>query len=199
MIKTISRIVKEWHQHRHWIVITIILIIVFSYYAKWKLDKPPEYITVPEIREVIKYKIKKVEVPIETGKVVVLDKKEVGKRVEGLPADFMADPKKQVTSTAEVAPSKAGHDALNIIDTGTGESQMFLKEHELPFFGLEQKTEMGIRAGISDAGREVDVYMQRDFARIGTFNVGGYVEGSYRPDYDNVAGWKAMVVLSKEW
>jgi len=195
MIKTISRIVKEWHQHRHWIVITIILIIVFSYYAKWKLDKPPEYITVPEIREVIKYKIKRVEVPIETGKV----KKEVGKRVEGLPADFMADPKKQVTSTAEVAPSESGHDVLNIIDTGIGESEIFVKEHELPFFAFENKTEVGIRAGISDAGREVDVYAQKDFTRIGTFHLGGYLEGSYRPDCDNVAGWKAMVVLSKEW
>jgi hypothetical protein len=199
MKKIINFLRKEWFYHKYWIVFIILLIIIFGYYAKWKLSKPPEYIKVPEIKEVIKYKIKKVEVPIESGKVVVLDKKELVKHVESLPEGFEADPKKQATSTADLPPSNAGHDVLNIIDTETGVSEIFAKEHELPFFAFENKGEMGVRAGISDAGREVDVYVQKNVIRMGSFHLGGYAEGSYRPDHDKPAGWKAMAVLSRPW
>ena len=78
-------------------------------------------------------------------------------------------------------------------------SEIYAREHKLPFFGFENQGEIGIRAGLSDAGREIDVYAQRNFARVGSFHLGGYVEGSYRPDDDNIAGWKAMVSFSRPW
>ena len=195
----LKRIIQEWHEYKRWIVILLIVAVTFGYYAKWKLDKPPVYVKVPEIKEVIKYKIKRVEVPIESGKVVVLDKKEVVKRIPGLPEGFADDPKKQVTSTADLPPSKSGHDVLNIINTESGESEIFAKERKLSFFGFESKREVGARAGLSDAGRQVDIYLQQDVARIGTFHLSGYLEGSYKPDVDDKAGWKAMAVLYKEF
>lgn len=195
----VARGLQEWHEHKRWIIAVLIIVLIFGYYAKWKLAKPPQYIKVPEIREVIKYKIKKVEVPIESGKVVVLEKKELVKHVENLPEGFKDNPKKQATSTADLPPSKSGHDVLNIIDTESGVSEIFAKERKLSFFGLESKREIGARAGLSDAGRQVDVYLQQDVARIGTFYLSGYLEGSYRPDSDNNAGWKAMAVIKKEW
>ena len=198
--RAIIPVIKEWNEHKIWVIIAGVIVIFFIYYARWKSTAPPVYIKVPEIREVTKWKIKKVEVPIKTGKVVVLDKKKVGKHVPGLPEDFMADPKKQVTSTADIKPSEAGTDVINIIDTDTGVSEIFASEHKLPFFALENKGEIGIRVGMSNFGQETDIYGQRNFVRIGSLHIGGYVEGSYmsgRPE--EPIGWKVMGTLSKKW
>jgi len=190
-------IINEWKEHKVWIIIAGVVILLFIYYVRWKTTEPPQYIKVPEIKEVVKYKIKRVEVPVE--KIVVLEKDKIIKHVKNLPEEFVNDTKKQVTSTAELKPSKAGYDVMNIIDTETGISEIYAREHRLPFFGFENQGEVGIRVGLSDAGREIDVYAQRNFVRVGSFHIGGYVEGSYRPDSSNPAGWKTMAVLSRQW
>jgi hypothetical protein len=138
-----------------------------------------EYIKVPKIRTVTK--IKKVVVP-GPGSILTVEKQVVVEKLS-LP-DWVKDNKdKQVVATAEIAPYEGTTNAVAIMDTNTGVSEIIAKQMPLSLFGFENKREIGIRAGVDMKGGPVtSVYGRWGFLRVGNAHVGVYGEADSNGD-----------------
>lgn len=142
--------------------------------ALWGWYRKPESVTqtvftpAPILPAVVK--VKTVYVTVKEGKVVVLDKAEALKRIKGLEA-IAADPNKQITSTASIAPYKGKTSTLNVIDTNTGISQIYAKREPLPLFAIEQDRYAGVRIGSTG---NVTAFAEWNFLRVGKAHLAGY-------------------------
>jgi hypothetical protein len=129
-------------------------------------------------------------------RVIVLVKQEVVKKIKDLPDDVKNDPKKQITTTADIPPSPNGGSAIAYINTSSGVSNITYKAKPRPFMGLPNDVTVGVRYGVSTkapSGQEGQVYGKWDFFRIGSAYLGAYGEVSTQP------AAKAMVDLSMRW
>lgn len=137
-----------------------------------------EYVKVPEIKEVVK--IKKVEVPgpkvVET-----IEKKVIVEKLK-LPDWVKDDIDQQVIATAEIPPYKGATDAVAILNTKTGKSDIIAKQRSLSFFDFVNEKEIGIRYGMNinqdGTKNQAAVYGKWDFVRVGNAYIGGYVEAN---------------------
>ncbi len=163
----------------------ITLIAVTSAGVAWyKLQHTPiltktEYVEVPKIKTVTKIKTVKVPGPTQ---IVTVEKEVVVEKLK-LPEWVKTDEDKQVIATAEVPPYAGKTEAVAVIDTKTGESQIIAKQAPLPLFGFENKKELGIRAGINLKDEaEGGIYGRWSFLRVGNLHLGAYGEANSRGD-----------------
>jgi hypothetical protein len=128
-------------------------------------------------------------------KVIVLVKQEAVKKLPDLPPDMKADPKQQITTTADIKPSPYGGSAVAFINTSTGRSSIIYKAKERPWLGFPSDITLGVRYGVTTRapGQESQLYAKWDFFRIGSAYLGAYGEVSSRPEA------KAMVDMSMRW
>jgi hypothetical protein len=174
-----------------------LLLIIIIYGLIWHFKNPKintVYGPTPPVQEVIRWKIKTIQVPVETGKVSVLDKESLVKHVSGLPNSFVNDPAMQATSSGEIAPYEGKTNVFNFMNTKTGASEVYSQQQPLPFMAFQSKSGIGGRYGIADGKQEGDIYFQDNLVRVGTFQGFVYGEVSFRPsDSDRQVGYKAMV------
>jgi hypothetical protein len=168
-----------------WILSVIALIAIASATVAWykaQNQKPVstvEYIKVPQIKTVTK--IKEVKVPGPT-QIITVEKEVVVEKLK-LPDWIKTDENKQVVATAEIAAYKGKTDAVAILDTKTGASEIVAKQVPLPLVGFENDKELGLRAGVSLKGStEVGVYGRWSFLRVGNIHLGVYGEANTNSD-----------------
>lgn len=125
-------------------------------------------------------------------RVVVLVKQEAIKKLPDLPPEVKADPKQQVTTTADIKPSPYGGSAVAFINTSTGKSSIIYKAKERPLIGFPQDVTIGVRYGVTtrSPGQEAQLYGRYDFVRVGSAYLGIYGEANSRPEA------KGMIDLS---
>lgn len=138
-----------------------------------------EYVEVPKIKTVTK--IREIKVPGPT-QIVTVEKEVVVEKLK-LPDWVKTDENKQVIATAEILPYAGKTDAVAILDTKTGASEIIAKQVPLPLFGFENDKEIGVRAGINMKGEtEAGVYGRWSFLRVGNLHLGAYGEANSRGD-----------------
>lgn len=170
---------------------TLKIAMVLSVFA-WLIwlftDKPQppvkEYVKVPEIREVLKYRT--VKGPTE----IQIVEKETIKEV---PVYIKEDVNKQVTATGVISPYAGQTNVLAIMDTATGKSEIQARQLPLPWAEFRFDREAGIRYGISSKGQGMDIYGRVTVARVEKAFLGAYVEINNTPDA------KVMLDLSYRW
>jgi hypothetical protein len=134
-----------------------------------------EYVEVPKIKTVTKIKTVKVPGPTQ---IVTVEKTVVVEKLK-LPEWIKTDENKQVIATAEIQPYEGKTDAVAVLDTKTGESQIVAKQVPLPLLGFENIKEIGLRAGVNlKGGTETGIYGRWSFLRVGSFHVGAYGEAN---------------------
>jgi hypothetical protein len=166
-------------------IVAIIALIsaTYNYYKKPATITVKEYVPTTEIKEVTK--IKRVEVPVE--KVVTIEKEVIVEKLT-LPEWLKTDPNKQILATAEIPPYKGKTNAVSVLDTKTGASEIIAKQIPRSLFGLANEREIGIRYGYGYFNKESKfqdegaVYGRWDFLRIGNAYLGVYGEGTTRGD-----------------
>jgi len=183
--------ILPWLTIRTLVVIVLVLLALSALWGWYR--RPPVntvyYTSPPEIREVVR--VQKVYVPVGTGegagKVQVLNKDEVNKKMADLPPDVRANPNAQITSTGEIGPYAGRTNVANVIDTSTGVSHIVSKQVPLPPLGIECDREVGARVGyiVTAPGGTPsiggNVYGKWDFLRIGKVHLGAYGEAGYYP------------------
>ncbi len=98
-----------------------------------------------------------------------------------LPDAIAKDPDKQVTATAQVAAGDGNKiDAVSMIDTKTGTSQIDTKE-ERPFWAFLNEREIGLRGGMGLRGLEGAAYARWTFLRTGNVHYAVYGEATSPP------------------
>jgi hypothetical protein len=168
-----------------WTLSVIALVAIVAATVAWyraQNQKPVstvEYIKVPQIKTVTK--IKTVEVPGPT-KIVTIEKEVVIEKLK-LPDWIKADENKQVIATAEIASYKGKTNAVAVLDTKTGASEIVAKQVPLPLFDFENEKEIGLRAGVGFKNTtEVGIYGRWTFLRIGNVHLGAYGEANSSGD-----------------
>lgn len=183
-------------------VIAVIAIAIAAYAVTrtQKVRIQREYIKVPEIRTVTK--IKRVQVPVK--EIEVIEKEKIIEVIKEIPQTIKDDPNKQITATAEIAPYEGQTDVVAVIDTASGKSEILAHQRPLPFFGFENKKELGIRYGVSTSGQVADIFGRWSFLRLGRAHIAAYAEATTRKDsrqtgmtYKPEA--KAMAEVSYRW
>lgn len=168
-----------------WILSVIALIAIVAATVAWyraQNQKPVstvEYIKVPQIKTVTK--IKEVKVPGPT-QIVTVEKQVVVEKLK-LPDWIKTDENKQVIATAEIQPYKGKTNAVAVLDTNTGASEIVAKQVPLPLFDFENEKEIGLRAGINLKGAtETGIYGRWSFLRVGNMHLGAYGEANTSGD-----------------
>jgi hypothetical protein len=150
-------------------ILILIVLVVFLWLSARLMSEvrdltTTEFRRVPQIREVTR--IRTVTVP-GPKKIVILDKAEVVKKVDGVPAEIAASTDKQIPATAAIPESRNGVDVISVIDTKTGESQIIAKERPAPLFQLRRDAALGVRYGFNYKGEQTGtVYGRYDFLRV---------------------------------
>lgn len=136
-----------------------------------------QFAQAPQIKEV--QSIKTVTVPGPT-KIVTIDKPVLVRDLK-LPDEIAKDEAKQITATAAVGPYAGKTDAISVIDTKTGASEIELKQEPLPFFAFENQKEVGARAGMTVKGLAGAAYARWTFLRTGQVHYAVYGEATSPP------------------
>lgn len=149
-----------------------------------------EFLTGKEIPKVSKVK----EQPVKIEKIMVKDKAEVAKILPALPETVVKDPNKQVTATTTIQPTENKTSVVSITDIQTGDTELLVKEEKASFFALENKKELGIRAGINSSGLiQSDIFGRWQVVRTGNLHWGIYGEVNSRGE------GKAMLEATYRW
>ena len=132
-----------------------------------------EYVSVPEIKEVIK--IKRVEVPVE--KIVTIEKEVLVEKIK-LPEWFIENADKQAIATAVIPPYEGDTNAVAIVDTKTGVGEIVIKREPLPLMGFVNAKELYGKLGYNTKSELIaSVGGRWLFARVGEIKFGLYGEG----------------------
>lgn len=175
------------------VAVGILAALSFSYKLFWPRKAPVQGFIVAAPAEGMP------EAPTESVTVTVplrTYNKQVAAKKMNLPPEIVADPKKEILTTATVPASEGGYTAATVLDTETGVSQTIIKEIPRPWFALGGQTEVGVRAGIGTNGTAAVVYARQDVFRVGKVNVAAYGEAGMNGDK---AGAAAMVDVSIRW
>lgn len=170
--------------------------------AVWNWISPPqvitqtEYVSVPEIKEVVK--IKRVEVP-GPERIITIEKEKIVEKLH-LPEWFSGDANLQAIATAVVAPYEGDTNVVATLNTETGAGNIIARREPLSFMALESKTYFYLKPGISTRGDfpfSGGVY--RQLLRIKNVHVGGYGEGSVRLDAGSLERPEVVAGLVLYW
>jgi len=144
-----------------------------------------EYVPAPQIKTV--EKIKRVEVP-GPERIVTIEKQVIVEKLK-LPDWVKSDENKQVTATAEIQPYEGKTNAVSVLDTKTGISEIIAKQVPLPFVALINDKELYAKIGYSTSREtKVSVGGRYLFGRLGKIKVGFYGEGQAAADGNRSAG-----------
>jgi hypothetical protein len=128
------------------------------------------YMPAPQIKVVTK--IKTIKVPVK--EIVTIEKPTIVEKLK-LPDWIKNDADEQAISTAAIPPYKGTTNAVAILNTKTGVSQIVAKQEPLSLFGFVNEKEIGMRYGVDIKGVVVtSLYGSWDFVRVGAVNVGVY-------------------------
>lgn len=173
-----------------WIITPLILIgAALAVYTVWRADhaqKPVNITLVGAIEKVTKIKTVRVEVP---GGVKTIDKPEAIKALS-LPAAVSDDKNKLILQAGEVTPYEGKTQVTAVMDSQTGETQIYQAQMPVPFVGFPNTKEIGIRYGTNGA---FEGYGRWTLIRLGK------IHGAVVLSADTRGEAKAQADLRYEW
>lgn len=162
-----------------WVIIFACTVLTGWLLWLWYGNKPTlstEYKAAPAAKQVIA--MERVD-HAPPPKIRVLPKAAASKKL-GLPQEIAQDDKKQIISTANIAPAPDGATTVTIMDTSTGEATTIVKANPRPLFSFLRSGAAGVRYGIDTAGeQQVAIFARQDVFRVGEIHVSGTVEARH--------------------
>jgi hypothetical protein len=157
----------------------LLLAVVSGVYVWYKTGhsvlNTTTYTPAPQIKVVTK--IKTVKVPVK--EVITIEKEVIVEKLK-LPDWIKNNADEQAIATAAIPAYKGTTNAVAVLNTKTGSSQIVAKQEPMSLFGFANEKEIGVRAGIDVKGATVSsVYGRWDFARVGSVYVGVYGDASF--------------------
>jgi len=158
--------------------------------------KPGQVTVAPQARKVAGMAQKTV---IPQRLIVYVDKPQAIKRL-GLPAEYAANPREELQTTAEVPRMKYGGTAAVLTNMSSGQSRTVIKANEAPWFRIERGNEIAGGYGIDTHDRQVaPIHYRRDLCQIKGAYLSGQVEANIGMGVDTQAEGKAMLMLNYRW
>ena len=156
-----------------WILLIIAILYIWYGHKNPTIVYEKEMVEVPVHEEIIKTKL----VAVACVNTIVYEKVEASERL-AIPESIRIDATKQITSAVKVGPYLGDTTVTSVLDVSTGATTMFSRREPLPFFAIENITEIGIGFGRMQGGMGYDIYYRLDFLRIGKVHMNAYIETS---------------------
>jgi hypothetical protein len=177
-----------------WLVaVAIIALVVFAYKLMQAPERPVAGFVAPPPASgmpVVAKESVKLAVPLK------VHSKQLAVKKMKLPPAVADNPAKQVTATAALKPSPGGYTVASVIDTGTGITELVVKEKPRPLFGFGGTSEIGLLGGVTTRGDSALVFVRQDLLRIGNVHVfGAGGAGVMGGDF----AWGGFVGASVRW
>lgn len=164
------------------LIIVLLVIMTSAALKAWYAErhKPvvsqTEYVTVPQIKQVVK--IKRVMVP-GPEKIVTIEKEKIVEKLK-LPNWVAQNADEQIIATGDVPPYEGCTDVVCTLNIKTGEGNIIAKQRPLSLFAFENKKELGGRLGYTskEFKQIITGFGRWQFLRVGNFHAGLYGEGN---------------------
>lgn len=159
-----------------WALLCAICAAVYTYWPRHvqetgKSEQLPPATDVRTVERVVE-KIKYVKVyPPET------------KAKLGLPTDHIVDANKKVMATGGLDAEARPYTLSAVIDTGTGEAEIFARPDPLPWIGPGKQGAVGIAYGIGPEGQTGKVYWYQELIRLKRIHAGLRAEADQHGEY----------------
>ncbi|MEN6540841.1 MAG: hypothetical protein ABFC67_14635 [Mizugakiibacter sp.] len=163
------------------ILFAMLLIGAASAWSLWPREKPAVGVSAP--LPPAKEAKGEAKVPLQIRTVYVY--RDRVKRKLDLPAPVMADPNKQVITTGKLDAEERPYTMTAVLDTQTGESQIYARPDPLPWLAPGKRGAVGIAYGVSDKGPDARLYGYRDLLQVKALHAGA------RGDLDQHGRWFA--------
>lgn len=104
----------------------------------------------------------------------------------GLPATITADDRQKVTATGKLKAEDRDYTLSAVLDTETGQSQVFSRPEPLPWFGPGRQGAIGLAYGLKNGGATTRLYAHHDIVQVKALHAGPV--GTIDQDGDWFAG-----------
>lgn len=153
-------------------ILLMIVSAIFAWYSPDTKGDPKKFTQATAIPGTAT--IPKVEVPVAGGKIRVIPKDKVGKKIV-LPPEILLDPKKELVATGVAPASETDTDIIVTTDTSTGDTTVSLKPQAASLMAFENKLRLGVGYGIGTEGNTAKIFAEWGFVRVGSIH--GAVQG----------------------
>lgn len=102
-----------------------------------------------------------------------------------LPAEVAADPARKVIATGKLDAEERPYTLSAVLDTGTGDSQVYARPDPLPWIGPGRRGAVGLAYGVGNNGPTGKLYAQHDLLQVKALHAGT------RAEVDQHGGWWA--------
>lgn len=159
--------------------VTAFLLFAAIVWTFWPREKPEVGVSAPlppakEVRTV-----EKVRTEV---KVVYVYPEKVKAKLD-LPPAVVDDKAKQVIATGKLAADARDYTLSAVLDTETGDSQIYAKPQPLPLIGPGKHGGIGIGYGLTNDGPAMKLYSYQELLRIKKLNAGVRAEADQRGEY----------------
>lgn len=148
-----------------WVLLAVVLAAGWTF---WPRPSPVvgESVALPPAKEV-----RKVQQVAVTPKVVYAYPQKT-KQALDLPQDVVADPDKAITATGKLDAEEREYTLAAVLDTETGQSQVYARPDPLPWIGPGKRGAVGIAYGLKDGEPTGRAYAEHDLLRVKAMHAG---------------------------
>lgn len=111
----------------------------------------------------------------------------------GLPDAVVAAPEKRVIATGKLDAAERPYTLAAVLDTGTGESEVFAKPLPRPLAGPGEHGGIGLGYGYASGGPQIKVFAYQELLRVSALRAGA------RAEVDQRGEWWAGATLEYRW
>ena len=165
------------------------VVLAAALWTFWPRDKPDvgESVPLPPAKEV-----RTVEKIIERPKIVYVYPQKT-KQALDLPQDVVADPAKKAIATGKLDAEERPYTLTAVLDTETGESQVYARADPLPWIGPGKRGSVGVAYGLKNGEPAGMLYGQHDLLRVKALHAGA------RGQVDTQGDWFAGGYVELRW
>lgn len=151
------------------IAATAVVVSALALWTFWPRPNPVVGVAapLPPAKEV-----RSVEKIIERPKLVYVYPADVKGKL-GLPADQVVDVNKKVTATGKLDAEDRPYTLSAVLDTETGESQIFARPDPLPWIGPGRQGAVGLAYGLKNSQPTGRLYARHDLIQVKALHGGG--------------------------
>lgn len=136
--------------------------------------------------------VRTVEKIVERPKVVYVYPQKT-KQALNLPPDVVADPAKKAIATGKLDAEEREYTLTAVLDTETGDSQVYARPEPLPWIGPGKRGAVGIAYGFANGEPTGKLYAQHDLLQVKALHAGA------RAEIDQRGEWWAGATLEYRW
>lgn len=165
------------------ILAAIAVLLALIAWTFWPRSEPAvgQSVVLPPAQEV-----RTVEKIVERPKVVYVYPQKA-KQTLKLPQDVVADPAKKAIATGKLDADARPYTLSAVLDTETGESQVYARPDPLPWIGPGRRGAVGMAYGMKNGNQVGMIYAEHDLLRVKALHAGARAQAF--SDGDWFAGW----------